>query len=131
LEPSIIKTLIVDDNTINQKVMSHLLKAVGYSCQVVSSGEEAVEFIKSTKEGDLDVIFLDIFMPGIGGIEAFKRIKSITNNWTKGPVVIACTADTSETTISKCIESGITRFIPKPVQRKAIANLLQELQQAR
>jgi len=68
---------------------------------------------------------MDVFMPGMGGIEASRRIKEISKNWKNPPVIFACTADTSEKTLKECMENGIDQFLLKPLDKKAVQNLFQ------
>lgn len=60
--------------------MVHLLQSLQCTCKTSTSGEEAVEFVRNDTTQLLDAIFMDIYMPGISGIEATKRIRTITGN---------------------------------------------------
>jgi len=124
-----VNALIVDDNEINRKVMRHLLEHLGFTCKLAESGEEAILTTSKLKDGELDVVFMDVFMPGIGGIEASSRILSFTNSWKLPPFIVACTADTSEKTLTECAEIGITKFVHKPINKEALKELLEFLQQ--
>jgi len=123
----ILNSMIVDDNSTNRRVMSQLLKVLGFRSVTASTGEEAIEMCK-TMEGNLDVIFMDIFMPGIGGIEAAKRIQDITKKWEKSPLMVGCTADTNASTIQSCVDSGITTFLHKPIDKKLLKEIFLRLQ---
>jgi len=121
-----VKALIVDDNATNRKVLFHLLKHVGFESTLASSGEEAIEAVLANPN-IFDVIFMDIFMPGMGGIEATARIRALSEQWSHVPMICGCTADTSEKTLQECAQGGITQFIHKPVDKKALAELYQFL----
>jgi len=122
-----VTALIVDDNNTNRKVMFHLLQHIGFQCLTANSGEEALEIIKEQLTGELDVIFMDIFMPGMGGIKASKKINELTKGWRVVPIIIGCTADTTEKTFKECIDNGITRFVHKPIDKKELKELHQDI----
>ena len=114
--------------------MSKLLEQIGFTVKTAKCGEDAIDTMTKSDESTFDVVFMDIFMPGIGGIEATVRIRELTRTWKHTPLVVGCTADTSEKTIMECSESGITRFVHKPVDKKELSDLfhqLRKLQQGR
>jgi len=123
-----VHALIVDDNLVNRKVMRHLLENVGFKCTLAESGEVAIDITSNLKDGELDVIFMDIFMPGMGGIKASVRIQALTRLWKREPLIVGCTADTSEKTMKACVEIGITNFIHKPINKEAVKELFANLQ---
>jgi CheY-like chemotaxis protein len=123
---AVVNALVVDDNATNLRVMAQFLKILGFKCSTASSGEEAIDFVRRSS-GDLNVIFMDVFMPGMGGIEASKRIQVLTAGWRKPPLIVGCTADTNEDTINECIKCGITTFANKPVNRKQLSAIFRQL----
>eukprot|EP01119_Soliformovum_irregulare_P019725 TRINITY_DN630_c0_g1_i5.p1 TRINITY_DN630_c0_g1~~TRINITY_DN630_c0_g1_i5.p1 ORF type:complete len:501 (+),score=154.47 TRINITY_DN630_c0_g1_i5:935-2437(+) len=117
-----IHALVVDDNAINRKVMMNLLKVVGFTCTVVESGEEAVSQVRS--DLNFDIIFMDVFMPGMGGIEASRQIRRHFREISlAAPMIVGCTADTSEKNISECRENGISNFLFKPINKEELKKI--------
>jgi CheY-like chemotaxis protein len=66
---------------------------------------------------------MDIFMPGVGGINATKEILSMLQGTTYKPIIIGCSADSSENTVRLCKQAGITDFVKKPVERNVLLRL--------
>jgi signal transduction histidine kinase/ActR/RegA family two-component response regulator len=99
--------MIVEDNKINQMITKKILEKKKMICTVVDNGMDAV---KIAKEGNLDVILMDIHMPGISGIEATKKIREFN----KELPIIALTAITIEENLEEFYKAGFNEFIPKP-----------------
>jgi CheY-like chemotaxis protein len=76
-------------------------------CTVVDNGMDAIKF---AKEGEFDVVLMDIHMPGISGIEATKKIREFN----KTVPIIALTAITIEENLEDFYKAGFNEFIPKP-----------------
>ncbi|SRX54084.1 response regulator [Aequorivita sp. CIP111184] len=99
--------MIVEDNKINQMITKKILEKKKMVCTVVDNGMDA---IKLAKEGDFNVILMDIHMPGISGIEATKKIREFN----KTVPIIALTAITIEENLEDFYKAGFNEFIPKP-----------------
>jgi len=104
-----LKVLIVDDHKINQKVMQYYIKISGFQCDLANDGSSA---IKAALENQYSIIFMDIRMPIIDGIEATKIIRANSIN---NPVIIGVTAHIYDKTIEKCLKAGMNDYILKPV----------------
>lgn len=102
-----ITVLMVDDETDFLEPVAFWLKSKGYAVTTLTSGEEAVELVKRSPP---DVIFLDINMPGIDGIETLRRIRAHTREL---PVVMVTAAYQDEKNISRASTLGISGFFPK------------------
>ena len=101
------KILIVEDNKINQMVTHKILCKHGVECDMVDSGEKAVE---KAAETDYDLILMDINMPGIGGIEATKQIRKTGSQ----VPIVALTAVVLEEEMNEFLKNGFNDIIPKP-----------------
>ncbi len=102
-----INVLMVDDETDFLEPVAFWLKSKGYAVTTVTNGEEAVELVKRAPP---DVVFLDINMPGIDGIETLRRIRALTRDL---PVVMVTAAYQDEKNISQASSLGIAGFFPK------------------
>ncbi|OAD92225.1 hypothetical protein A7A78_09035 [Aequorivita soesokkakensis] len=99
--------MIVEDNKINQMITKKILEKKKMVCTVVDNGMDAIKF---AKEGEFDVVLMDIHMPGISGIEATKKIREFN----KTVPIIALTAITIEENLEDFYKAGFNEFIPKP-----------------
>lgn len=108
--------LLVEDNLINQKVTIRMLKRFGYTIDIAENGVEAIEAVKKKQ---YELIFMDIQMPVMDGFEATKEILRMFPN-DLCPVIIAMTAAVMKGDKEKCLDSGMSDYIPKPVLPEAI-----------
>ncbi|MBL0343022.1 MAG: response regulator [Bacteroidetes bacterium] len=104
--------LIAEDNIINQKIARIALQQLGYEPEVVNNGEEAVQKAFSNK---YDLIFMDVQMPILDGLEATKKIKSNRES-PSSPIIIAMTAFAMEGDREKCLHAGMSDYIAKPLK---------------
>lgn len=117
-----LQILLVEDNLINQKVAIRLLKRFGYDTDVASNGAEAVEAVKKKK---YDIIFMDIQMPVMDGIQATKEIIKMSQKDTC-PIIIAMTAAVMKGDKEKCLESGMKDYIPKPILPEVVQKAIEK-----
>jgi two-component system cell cycle response regulator DivK len=105
--------LIVEDNEKNMKLARDVLQAKGYKTIEAVTGEEGV---KLAKESVPDLVLMDIQLPGINGIEAFKQLRS--DSKTARIPVVALTASVTPTDRSAITAAGFDAFISKPINLK-------------
>ncbi|MFN8576788.1 MAG: response regulator [Candidatus Sericytochromatia bacterium] len=103
--------LVAEDNLVNQKFISKLMEKLGYIIDIASNGNEA--FVKCL-ENEYDVIFMDMQMPEIDGVEATKLILNDDKIFKK-PKIIAMTANVMKEDIEKCLSAGMVGHIGKPI----------------
>ncbi|WP_052309011.1 ATP-binding protein [Aequorivita sublithincola] len=112
--------LIVEDNKINQMITKKILERKKMICTVVDNGAEA---IKQVQQGDFSVILMDIYMPGISGIEATKKIREFNNI----VPIIALSAVTIEENLADFYKAGFNEFIPKPFNTEEFFKKIQNV----
>mgnify|MGYP004534280625 CR=1 FL=1 len=112
------KVLVVDDNKLNIKVATRLLKDYKLEVDSCLSGFECLEKLKTNK---YDLIFMDDMMPKLSGRETLKKIKEDTTF--KTPVV-ALTANAIAGMEEEYLEEGFDGYLPKPIERKALDNIV-------
>lgn len=116
-----VKVLIVDDNVINRKVARGFLKNYAFDLTEAESGPEAIELVRAAR---YDLIFMDHMMPGMDGIEAAGIIRRDCGENGTAPVMIALTANAMEGMREHFLGHGFQDFIAKPLDRKALNQLL-------
>jgi PAS domain S-box-containing protein len=106
-----LKILVAEDNIINQKLIVKILAQLGYQSDVVSNGIEAIDELKRVR---YDLVFMDVQMPEMDGIEATKYI---VQNWNadERPFIIAMTANVMQGDKEKCLNAGMDDYLSKPV----------------
>ncbi|MGL5345699.1 MAG: response regulator [Plesiomonas sp.] len=102
--------LVVDDNKVNLMVVKAMLKKMGHTVDTVSSGEEAINTVKNK---NYDIVFMDLHMPGMGGIETTQVI--IRNMGLHSPKIIALTADATIGVRDECLSAGMIDYCTKPL----------------
>lgn len=117
------KILIAEDNLMNQKIMTHLLTKLGYNADIAENGEVAVNL---ERENNYDLIFMDIQMPIMNGVEASEIILGF-REFNK-PHIIALTANTDEDEIKSYKDKGIQGYIAKPVRVESLEQAIKDVQ---
>ena len=115
------KALIVDDTIINIKVAQRLIEHEGLTVDYVMSAKECLEKVKETK---YDVIFMDIMMPEMDGVETFKKLQEMEGF---NIPVIALTADAETGAKQKYLKLGFNNYIAKPIQIDILHNAIKSI----
>jgi len=102
----------VEDNPVNQKVALRYLERMGYRADAVANGLEAVH---AMRERNYHLLFMDVQMPEMDGLEATRQIRAIISA-ERQPVIVALTANAMQGDRERCIESGMNDYITKPVK---------------
>lgn len=117
-----IHALVAEDNFINQKLMKSVLNRFGMNVTVVSNGEEA---LLSRKNNKYDIVFMDIQMPIMGGVEATKHILAFEEKAQRKHIpIVALTANALEGDKEKYIALGMDAYLPKPMDLKELTKVL-------
>lgn len=114
--------LLAEDNLINQKLTLRLLAKMGYKADLVENGQAVLDALN---QRFYDLIFMDIQMPGMDGIEATQEIR---RRWPaqQGPIIIALTANVMMEDIDKCRIAGMDDFLGKPIELSEIQDRIQK-----
>lgn len=118
--PKGLDILLVEDNQLNQVVIKGMLRNSQNNLDIANNGIEAV---KMAKEKCYSLILMDIEMPEMDGIEATKHIRNLHKPNSDTPV-IAITAHSDKQKIDSCLKAGMNDFITKPVDKKALFNVI-------
>ncbi|WP_262152432.1 hybrid sensor histidine kinase/response regulator [Chryseobacterium foetidum] len=113
-----LKVLIVDDNTINQSLMKHLLSQWNIDFETANNGLEAVEFLRNN---DCDLVLMDIQMPQMDGYVATQTIREELKLNTP---IIAMTAHALAGERERCMSRGMNEYISKPIKEEELFKLI-------
>jgi len=122
-----LRILVVEDNPVNQKLLSLMLQQFGYASVIAENGKLGFEQYQA---GGFDLILMDIQMPVMDGFEATTAIR--THEGTTGGhiPIIAVTAHVMPGYREKCLQNGMDNYLPKPFKmqdlKKIINNTLQQ-----
>ena len=127
------KLLIVEDDFIARHVLKDMLVEYG-ECDVVVDGREAVQSFKMAlkEEKPYDVIFLDIMMPNVDGLEALKQIRSFEKDSGIAPpkevkVIMTTALDDPKTVVGAYYRGGADSYLVKPITKAMIADEMRKL----
>jgi len=120
-----LKILLVEDNLLNQKVVSFHLKKMNYEVTCVGNWREAMDEVTGNPP---DLILMDIMLPEKNGFEITAEIREYEN--TTGPMaaipIIALTANTLDNDKEKCIEAGMNDYLPKPFSPVELREIIEK-----
>ncbi|MCX8077481.1 MAG: response regulator [Geminocystis sp.] len=124
-----LRILIAEDNIVNQKVITNILKRLGYRADVVANGLEVIETLRRQS---YDLILMDVQMPEMDGLTATRQIRTLWNSPTgnfqgKPPYIIAMTANAMEGDREICLAAGMDDYISKPVRLEVLMEKLKNL----
>jgi CheY-like chemotaxis protein len=119
----VVRAMVVDDVKENRAVLSQFLQSIGVLCLQADSGKLALEILRQRlPEMSLDIVFCDIKMPGMSGLE-FTRIL-VEEMHCKRPILVAVTAFAFANQRQEYLKAGFDEFLPKPVQAEALYQVL-------
>lgn len=116
------KILYIEDHPAQSDIMKQMLEFSGCEVVLAYSGEEGID---KAREEQPDVILMDLRMPGMGGIEAVKRLRS--DPAVSAIPVIVISAWTSSRNRQEALEAGAAKFIAKPVDTKRLMDQINKL----
>jgi len=122
-----LKILLAEDNVINQKVASRLLQQFGYHIDVSSNGKEAVDAVSHQH---YDLVFMDMQMPEMDGLEATRRICAHFNP-PERPYIVAMTANAMKEDREHCLAAGMDDYLSKPVRAEDLKSAIERAAAAR
>lgn len=115
-----VRVLIADDNRTNQMVLETILSNAGHEVTVVADGEKA---LVELEQGSFDIVFLDVNMPIMGGIECCQLWRQIEGPRKHIPI-IGLTADSTEETEKKCLDAGMDLRMTKPIEARELIEVI-------
>jgi signal transduction histidine kinase/two-component SAPR family response regulator/HPt (histidine-containing phosphotransfer) domain-containing protein len=122
-----LRILVVDDNTINQRVAVRILQQLGYQPDVAGNGREALDALDGKP---YDLILMDVMMPEMDGLEATRILRKrqtnpVNKNYQGRVIVVAVTAQAMQGDREKCIAAGMDDYLSKPVRPKDVRDQIE------
>lgn len=124
-----ISVLLVDDNPINLNLLEQSIRSIKHPYKLATNGVEAVDAYKAMSPSFPACIFMDLQMPYMSGLEATREIRRWeAEQKLKKTIVIALTANTSDSTRYEAFSAGMDLFITKPVALRKLKALMRDMQ---
>ncbi len=117
-----VRVLVAEDNMVNQAFIGHVLTQLGVAHRFAEDGEQAIHLVD---QHPFDLVFMDMHMPKIGGLEACKTILAKSSH-AKLPIV-GLTADAISDTRTACLQAGMKDYVSKPFKRADIEQALKQV----
>ena len=121
--------LIAEDNDINWEIISAMLEMYGTTSERAENGRICTEKMAVAAEGSYDLIFMDIQMPEMNGLDATRKIRGMENKWAASIPIIAMTADAFSENVTECLKAGMNGHIAKPIDLKLVIREIRRIKE--
>ncbi|MBQ6230379.1 MAG: response regulator [Eubacterium sp.] len=123
--------LVAEDNDINWEIISAMLSMFGINTERAENGRVCVDMISAAKKGGYELIFMDIQMPEMNGLDATRTIRKLEDPWAAAIPIVAMTADAFSENVTECINAGMNGHIAKPVDIKLVIKEIRRIREER
>ena len=123
------KILIAEDNDINWEIISAMLGMFGITAERAENGRICLDRMASAAEGSYELIFMDVQMPEMNGLDATRNIRRLENKWAASIPIIAMTADAFSENVTECLNAGMNGHIAKPVDMKLVIREIRRIKE--
>ncbi|MDT3390009.1 MAG: response regulator [bacterium] len=123
------RILVAEDNDINWEIISMMLQMHGVESERAENGQVALERMARASQGEFNLIFMDIQMPVMNGIDATKAIRALDDPWASRIPIIAMTADAFSENVAACLAAGMNGHIAKPIDMKLVLKELRRIKE--
>jgi len=124
-----INILVAEDNEINWEILSAMLGMFGITTERAENGRICVDKMAAAKEGSYDLIFMDVQMPEMNGLDATRSIRKLENKWAASIPIIAMTANAFSEDVAECLNAGMNGHIAKPIDMKLIIKEIRRIKE--
>lgn len=121
------KILLVEDNELNQEIAEEILREAGFVVDIAGDGSVAVEKMASSRQGQYDLILMDIQMPIMNGYEATRQIRSMEIQHCKQIPIIAMTANAFDEDRMLALQAGMNGYLTKPIKIDEMLNVISSM----
>ena len=123
--------LVAEDNDINWEIISAMLSMFGITTERAENGRVCVDKMRTAAEGSYALIFMDIQMPEMNGLDAARAIRKLEDPWAASIPIVAMTADAFSENVTECLEAGMNGHIAKPVDIKLVIKEIRRIKEGR
>ncbi len=116
--------MVVEDNPVNRKVVTLMLRRMGVTSETAENGLIGVQM---ARESHFDLVLMDIHMPVMNGLDAMKELKTHLTADRPPPPVIAVTADAMKGSAQQLLDAGFDGYLSKPIRLQELATAVEGL----
>ena len=121
--------LVAEDNDINWEIISTMLGMFGITTERAANGRICVDKMKQAEKGKYALIFMDIQMPEMNGLDATRTIRAMDDPWASSIPIIAMTADAFSENVTECLNAGMNGHIAKPIDMKLVIKEIRRIKE--
>ena len=121
--------LVAEDNDINWEIISTLLGMYGITAERAENGRICVEKLSAAAKDSFDLVFMDIQMPEMNGLDATRTIRILDDPWASSVPIIAMTADAFSENVTECLNAGMNGHIAKPIDIKLVIKEIRRIKE--
>ena len=122
--------LVAEDNDINWEIISAMLSMFGIDADRAENGKICVDKISEAEEDSYELIFMDIQMPEMNGLDATRTIRKL-DSWAASIPIVAMTADAFSENVTECLNAGMNGHIAKPIDIKLVIKEIRRTREER
>ena len=123
--------LVAEDNDINWEIISALLAMFGITTDRAENGRVCVDMMQAAAKGSYELIFMDVQMPEMNGLDATRAIRNSDDPWVSSIPIIAMTADAFSENVTECLNAGMNGHIAKPVDIKLVIKEIRRIKEGK
>ena len=123
--------LVAEDNEINWEIISAMLSMFGINTVRAENGKICVDMIREAEKDSYELIFMDVQMPEMNGLDATRAIRGLKDSWASSIPIIAMTADAFSENVTECMNAGMNGHIAKPVDIKLVVREIRRIREER
>ncbi|MBR5421929.1 MAG: response regulator [Lachnospiraceae bacterium] len=123
--------LVAEDNDINWEIISAMLAMFGITTERAENGRICVDMMRSANEESYELIFMDIQMPEMNGLDATRAIRKLEDPRKASVPIVAMTADAFSENVTECLNAGMNGHIAKPVDIKLVIKEIRRIREGR
>ncbi|MCR4658655.1 MAG: response regulator [Lachnospiraceae bacterium] len=123
--------LVAEDNDINWEIISAILASFGITSGRAENGRVCVDMMREAEEGSYELIFMDVQMPEMNGLDATRAIRKLENPWAASIPIVAMTADAFSENVTECLNAGMNGHIAKPIDIKLVIREIRRIREER